>query len=136
MGVNLSPDVVQRIRKMRPTGSLLVIRSRNRGLDAVSRPYGQRGRRSSKEVLEYVYQLKIKSHCLRCPERRPRCLQFHHIDKANKIGNISEWQGDVDSLVEEIKKCIILCANCHAVENGDGYRDVDRPKGIIKCLKK
>jgi len=42
------------------------------------------------------------------------CLDFHHEDETNKKFEISshmlkKW----DDLVEEAKKCIVLCRNCH-----------------------
>lgn len=53
-------------------------------------------------------------------------LQFHHKDPKQKdftIGNVANksW----DSIKKEIKKCILLCANCHMIEhstkNGDKF---------------
>ncbi len=43
-------------------------------------------------------------------------LQFHHLkDKDFIIGNVANksW----DSIKAEMKKCILLCANCHAIEH-------------------
>ena len=45
-------------------------------------------------------------------------LQFHHTDPKAKdfvIGNVANksW----DSIKAEIKKCILLCANCHSIEH-------------------
>lgn len=80
---------------------------------------------------EYVYNLKKLEGCALCPERRPRCLQFHHIDPSQKTSNISAMaaQGDLLLLKEEIAKCVIVCGNCHVViENGDGFWNEDRPK--------
>ena len=46
-------------------------------------------------------------------------LQFHHKDPSQKKFGISEamWGHDKrteQELEEEIKKCVLLCANCHA----------------------
>jgi hypothetical protein len=43
-------------------------------------------------------------------------LQFHHLKgKDFTIGNVANksW----DSIKNEMKKCILLCANCHSVEH-------------------
>jgi hypothetical protein len=45
-------------------------------------------------------------------------LQFHHKDASEKdfiIGNVSNksW----DSIKKEMKKCVLLCANCHMIEH-------------------
>ena len=42
-------------------------------------------------------------------------LQFHHINPKDKTyglssGNCYSWESDI----EESKKCILVCANCHA----------------------
>lgn len=62
---------------------------------------------------------KIKStlHCEQCGENRPWVLDFHHKDGhkegrersiALMINNCSK-----EDILEEIKKCMVLCANCH-----------------------
>lgn len=45
-------------------------------------------------------------------------LQFHHIDPKKKefiIGNVANksW----DSIKNELKKCVLLCANCHTIKH-------------------
>lgn len=63
-------------------------------------------------MLEY---LSDKS-CLDCGESDIRVLELDHIDPSTKLFNISQavkhgysWQ----DVLNEIKKCQILCANCH-----------------------
>jgi EAL domain-containing protein (putative c-di-GMP-specific phosphodiesterase class I) len=41
-------------------------------------------------------------------------LQFHHIDPSQKEFEISESAYSLENLKAEAKKCILLCANCHA----------------------
>ena len=43
-------------------------------------------------------------------------LQFHHIDPSNKSFGIASMakNASLEKLVAEAKKCILLCANCHA----------------------
>ena len=54
-------------------------------------------------------------------DRCPAALQFHHLDPAQKEFALSH-QGATRSLArarEELRKCVLLCANCHAeVEAG------------------
>jgi transposase-like protein len=59
--------------------------------------------------------------CMRCGyDEHPSALQFHHLDRATKAFNLRD--GDTRSLArmrEEARKCVLLCANCHAqVEAG------------------
>ena len=43
-----------------------------------------------------------------------RALEFHHIDPNKKEYNVSTSTNiDIDILLEEIKKCILVCSNCH-----------------------
>lgn len=48
-------------------------------------------------------------------------LQFHHTDPSKKefgIGSINFGGAfDINSLFNEVDKCILLCANCHAEEH-------------------
>jgi hypothetical protein len=83
------------------------------------------GHNRNREARDYVYEDKITQGCSRCPERRPSCLQYHHIDPLTKKSGIGRLvQGArIERVIEEMKKCILLCANCHFIEeNGDGYR--------------
>jgi hypothetical protein len=55
--------------------------------------------------------------CVLCGyERCPAALQFHHVDPQDKSFHLSR-HGVSRSLArsqEEAKKCVLLCANCHA----------------------
>lgn len=53
--------------------------------------------------------------CVTCHENDPVVLEFHHPDpnKENAIGKMT-WSGYLwVSIVKEIEKCEVLCANCH-----------------------
>lgn len=59
--------------------------------------------------------------CQRCGyDKCDAALQFHHRDRNEKGFAISAKQFiALEKGIEEIKKCDLLCANCHAeVENG------------------
>ena len=56
-----------------------------------------------------------------------KALHYHHLDRKTKKFNISRIASTSiakKSLDEELKKCIILCANCHA-EVEDGISNID-----------
>lgn len=60
--------------------------------------------------------------CVRCGyDTFIGALQFHHKDRKEKKFGLS-YKGStmgIDALREEAKKCVLLCANCHAeVEHG------------------
>lgn len=60
--------------------------------------------------------------CVNCGyDKCAAALQFHHIDPTTKEFGLAQQGHTIgyDRLVEEAKKCILLCANCHVeVENG------------------
>lgn len=41
-------------------------------------------------------------------------LEFHHVNPNDKKFNITNALIDGESLKDELQKCILLCANCHA----------------------
>jgi len=44
-------------------------------------------------------------------------MQFHHLNDHTKAGNVSDLRSsNLKTLFAEIRKCHILCANCHAIE--------------------
>ncbi|PWT75527.1 MAG: hypothetical protein C5B59_08595 [Bacteroidetes bacterium] len=46
-------------------------------------------------------------------------LEFHHLDPKTKLFTISGGKAPWAEIVEEAKKCVLLCSNCHReVEEG------------------
>jgi len=67
-----------------------------------------------------LYEYFSEHPCEICGETRIPCLQFHHLDKDNKLFTISSnmsksWK----SIKKEIDKCTVLCANCHFVQTAE-----------------
>lgn len=65
--------------------------------------------------------LKSAKGCAHCPEKNPDCLQFHHRDplvKTRSINRLYSGTWSWRSILEEIAKCDILCANCHLKLHG------------------
>jgi len=59
-----------------------------------------------------------KSHpCQICGEGRIACLDFHHVgdEKSAKISYLVGDHVTIDRLIEEVDKCIVVCANCHRI---------------------
>ena len=60
--------------------------------------------------------IKVVTGCERCGyDENPVALHFHHRNPVEKDFTISESNRSVKSILEEVIKCDILCANCHAV---------------------
>lgn len=66
--------------------------------------------KTSKWLQEYKSQ-----GCMNCGELHLACLDFHHRDATKKKFNIGVRSSAVamQTLIEEVAKCDILCANCH-----------------------
>ena len=53
--------------------------------------------------------------CVRCGENHPATLDFHHAIRLPNNRKVHKLVGAgmFKAALEEIKKCIVLCANCH-----------------------
>lgn len=52
-------------------------------------------------------------------DKHPAAFQFHHLDPSQKDFSISSSQKSFKELVPELDKCVLLCANCHAIKHSD-----------------
>lgn len=61
----------------------------------------------------YIRNYKKTHCCEKCGDSRSYVLDFHHIDnnKELSLSDISIW--DIEVIKREIKKCAVLCSNCH-----------------------
>jgi transcription elongation factor Elf1 len=69
-----------------------------------------------KEYRNRVLLYKKKKRCFYCGEKDPICLEFHHVNPSTKldtIPNLIQNKEPWDIIKEEIKKCIVVCSNCH-----------------------
>ena len=86
-----------------------------------SRQHNRKSRRANKSRLVEYFGGK----CVCCGYKRSLAgLQFHHLDPSQKDFTISsQSKRNYEELLEEAKKCIMVCANCHA-EIHAGVRDI------------
>ena len=69
-----------------------------------------------KRLDEIVRSLGRLMECTNCGyDDNFAALQFHHITKEKNFEISSGTTRSVESLTKEIKLCVILCANCHAI---------------------
>jgi len=62
---------------------------------------------------EFVQSIKLKSSCAMCGwKEHPEVLHWHHVNRKDKKGRVVQ-QNSWKQLKEEMKKCILLCPNCH-----------------------
>ena len=74
--------------------------------------------------IDRVKRFKGCSHC--GYKKNPVALQFHHVDPSTKLYNVAcmrrssykQW----GKIKTEMRKCIVLCANCHSIETKESYK--------------
>ena len=71
-------------------------------------------------IHDYIQNMKNQLHCVDCGQRHPATLHFHHLNSEDKVFSISYAANrgfSLDRIKKEIGKCIVLCANCHAIRH-------------------
>ncbi len=74
-----------------------------------------RYRRKKQDIVREIIQDLKSEGCVTCGEMDSRCLDMHHTNPSEKrfLVGLGAWSRNIDELIEESKKCIVLCANCH-----------------------
>ncbi len=76
-------------------------------------------RKRTKEIYTWINKLKAEKGCADCGTKDPRVLDFDHTGKHQKQYNISDMVRTYlgkETILKEIKKCEIRCANCHRIK--------------------
>jgi len=85
----------------------------------LTRMYERKAARKA-AIHSYIQNMKNQLRCVDCGQRHPATLHFHHRNSEDKVFNISDavYKGfSLDRIEKEISKCIVLCANCHAIRH-------------------
>ncbi len=72
--------------------------------------------RRKKEIRDWFQALKEEQVCSRCGENETCCLEYHHRNPSKKIKHVANMIRDGNgkmSILVEIEKCDLVCANCH-----------------------
>lgn len=71
--------------------------------------------KAKKYILAYLQAHK----CIDCNESDPVVLEFDHLsDKKRNISEMISQGYAVESIIIEIEKCVVRCANCHRRKTG------------------
>lgn len=70
--------------------------------------------RNRDEQIKLMRRYKSFCGCKLCGEKEAVALDLHHTDPSGKDANPSNLTaGSRERLVAEIRKCVVLCSNCH-----------------------
>ena len=87
---------------------------RNRWYANHSESEKQHTKRRKLEIKRWFQEYKSKLKCSKCSENCPPCLDFHHKEKKDMlIPQMVNGGYSKKRILAEIKKCKVLCANCH-----------------------
>jgi hypothetical protein len=78
--------------------------------------YKLRNSKARVRIRNWLNNKKDELKCVKCNEDHPACLEFHHLDPNEKEIGISLAVSNCWSIArieKEMKKCIVLCSNCH-----------------------
>ena len=80
----------------------------------------------------FVNYLKSKG-CVKCGFNNDITkITFHHLDPVNKVKTISRLvaSGMVEKLQKELKKCIMLCEECHKKEHEHEDKEIQEARRL------
>lgn len=85
------------------------------------------------KVTNTLNALKTNKGCQECGyNNSPYALEFHHRNKKFKLNNVSSYFRNswkkLETIIEEYRKCDILCSNCHKILTQKELRDASREK--------
>ena len=73
---------------------------------------------AKKEILiKYLVDYFSKNPCIDCGQTNPVVLEFDHVrgTKIDEISSMVRRGAPIETVVEEIHKCEVRCANCHRI---------------------
>lgn len=77
-----------------------------------------RVKNNKQKISKWLHEYKKKLKCEKCNFSHPAALDFHHIyDKTREISGAHQQGWSKKRILEEIKKCVVLCANCHRIHH-------------------
>lgn len=74
------------------------------------------------EIRSWFREYKSKLKCERCGFQHPAAIDFHHKNREDKVSGVCYMVTEgfcKETILAEIAKCEVLCANCHRIEHDD-----------------
>lgn len=115
------PSQLTRYRKGRRIETSLCRACHRKFFVAKGNEYMQRfQKRLRAQKRKYLRDFKESKGCAHCGDKRWQVLHFHHTDpniKSGVLNAMAAQNAAWERIDEEIEKCDVLCANCHAMEH-------------------
>jgi hypothetical protein len=80
---------------------------------------------SAKTYKEQWRSFKATLSCVKCGQNHPATFDFHHVDRATKEYSVNALVKNraFKKAIEEVKKCVVLCANCHRIHHYEEHQN-------------
>jgi hypothetical protein len=100
--------------------------------NAYTTKYGEAAKIRTKQrflkAKQWIDEYKASRSCEVCSESELVCLDLHHKDPKEKEFHISGNQNrSLTKIQEEVKKCMVVCRNCHAKIHAGLIGEVPEP---------
>lgn len=89
-------------------------------------------RKTRKAMREKVWKIK-ELGCSACGEKAPETIDFHHKNKDDKIGQVSNL--NTVAKIREALKCCLVCSNCHRKIHAGTLDDSELPLVTREMIK-
>ena len=68
------------------------------------------------KISQFIHEFLLHNPCIDCGVAEPEVLHFDHIhgQKKMEISKMRNGRYSLQAVVDEINKCVVRCANCHA----------------------
>jgi hypothetical protein len=87
-------------------------------------PDRSKNRREKSRKSNASFVDSFKTLCVDCGNTDSRVLDFHHLrDKIKAVAVMRTAGWSKKRILAEIKKCIVLCANCHRIRHWKEYNE-------------
>lgn len=108
-----------------------------RNSEEVKRRNARTAQRVRSEGLQILRKEGLMTDCIICGFSKDIefAIDFHHIDPKTKKATIASLLGVLkkrDQLIEEAKKCVCMCANCHRLYHNNDEFVVEKYNEVIK----
>ncbi len=98
----------------------------------------ERKKQRQREIRDWFRRYKSTLYCIDCGISHPAVLQFHHRNRADKsftIANVVSRATSIKQITREIKKCDVVCVNCHAKRHWREIHETDSWEEVISSIE-